>query len=139
MNDPEYNTLVSTLADKLAHAIALAEGYFVAGSLPNRINNPGDMKLGDRGHGTEHDKTIYLTADDGWAALGRECTAILTGASHVYFVSWNFLQVADKWTGSDNSGAWCRIVCDNLNVDPTTTLVEWVKGAANESVRPSDQ
>ena len=30
----------------LAAAIALAEGYNVAGSIPNTTNNPGDLKNG---------------------------------------------------------------------------------------------
>jgi len=30
--------------DKLAGAIATAEGFFVAGSLPQRLNNPGDLR-----------------------------------------------------------------------------------------------
>ena len=32
------------LIDKLASAIATAEGYFVAGSVPQRNNNPGDLR-----------------------------------------------------------------------------------------------
>jgi hypothetical protein len=30
--------------DKLASAIATAEGFFVNGSLPQRMNNPGDLR-----------------------------------------------------------------------------------------------
>lgn len=131
MTPEEYNSIVASLASKLAHAIALAEGYFVSGSLPNRINNPGDMKLGDRGWGVEEDKTVYPDPQTGMDALTRECTAILTGASHVYRVEWNFLQVAVKWTGGDNDGDWCKIVTDNLNIDPMTTIADWVKGAVD--------
>lgn len=32
------------LIDALANAIATAEGFFVNGSLPNRNNNPGDLR-----------------------------------------------------------------------------------------------
>jgi len=35
---------VTDLLFKLASAIGTAEGYFVAGSLPQRHNNPGDLR-----------------------------------------------------------------------------------------------
>lgn len=132
MNAQTYELRINDLAAKFAYAIAVAEGYFANGSLPGRINNPGDMKLGDRGHGVEQEKTIYATANDGWAALRRECLAILVGASHIYSVHWNMLQVAEKWTGNDRPGAWCKIVCEKMNIDPATTLASLVKGALND-------
>jgi hypothetical protein len=128
--------LIDVLAAKMAHAIALAEGFYVEGSLPARIFNPGDMKLGDRGYGTEQEKTVYLKADpnadiedrtDGFSALRRECTAILTDTSENFPASDTFAQVALKWTGSDKPGAWCKIVTDTLNVNPLDTIANWVK------------
>lgn len=139
MTDQEYNSLIASLALKFAQAVALAEGYYVAGSLPNRINNPGDLELGDRGYGVEQQKTIYFTAEDGWDALERECTAILTGSSHVYSVDWTLSQVASKWTGGDNDGAWVKIVVEKLNLDPMTTIADWVKGVADADVNNSQQ
>jgi hypothetical protein len=60
---------------KLAQAIAHEEGYYVPGSLPNRDNNPGDLR---------HSPHSFHTADapdaigqidsvaDGWADLERQ-------------------------------------------------------------------
>jgi hypothetical protein len=138
MEEAIYNTIIDELAVKLAYAIALAEGFFMQGSLPARTFNPGDMKLGDRGWGQVDGKTVYSKADpaaslddrtDGWSALKRECIAMLTGASLVYSVNNTFIEVAITWTGGDDPGAWCKIVSAKLNVDPTMTLAEWVKGA----------
>jgi hypothetical protein len=138
MEDIQYSSIIDALAVKLAYAIALAEGFFMEGSLPARTFNPGDMKLGDRGFGMEQEKTIYAKADpaaslddrtDGWSALKRECTAILTGASTVYSVNNSFVEVSILWTGGDNPGPWCKIVCAKLEVDPIATISEWVKGA----------
>lgn len=124
-------------ADALAKRIARAEGFGVAGALPTRINNPGDMKLGDRGWGIEQGKTIYLKADwnadlqdktDGCSALRRECGAILSGFSHVYKTDWTFQELAQEWTGGDNSGEWCSIVCGGLAMTPEMTLQQYIEG-----------
>jgi hypothetical protein len=149
MEDTQYNSIVDSLAVKLAYAIALAEGFFVEGSLPARTFNPGDMKLGDRGFGTEQEKTIYAKADpaaslddrtDGWSALKRECTAILTGASTVYSVNNSFVEVSILWTGADNPGPWCLIVTTKLGVEPLDKLSDWVKAEYDRVSNPmSDQ
>jgi len=120
--------------DQLAYAIAVAEGFYAAGSLPSRINNPGDLELGDRGWGTDGNKTVYPKADlyadisdwtDGYSALRREIHAIFADASHVYTTADTFVQLAAKWTSGDNPGAWCRIVTDKLGVSPFDTLGDW--------------
>jgi hypothetical protein len=138
MDELPYNSMINVLAEDMADAIAIAEGFFVEGSLPARTFNPGDMKLGDRGWGEVDGKTVYAKADsdapiddhtDGWSALRRQCTAMLTGASSMYSVNNTFIEAAITWTGGDNPGPWCKIVCAKLNVDPTMTLAEWVKGA----------
>jgi hypothetical protein len=134
----DYDILIEQLASKLAHAIAIAEGGLVEGTLPWRIHNPGDLELGDRGYGICESKTIYVKADptaslyddtDGFSALRRECTAILTGASFEYSPSDTFEQMSSRWTGNDNQGAWCKIVTDNLGVQPLDRLVDWVKAS----------
>ena len=54
--------------DNLAEAIAQQEGYYVAGSLPNRTNNPGD--IGTYGGNVG----IYSDPGDGWDALNSYIT-----------------------------------------------------------------
>jgi hypothetical protein len=121
-------------ATALAKAIAKAEGFGVPGALPTRINNPGDMELGDRGWGTEAAKTIYPKADwnadfsdktDGCSALRRECFAILTGASHSFDLSWSFAQLAQEWTGGDKPAAWASIVSQSIGISTETTVREY--------------
>lgn len=127
--------IVQEKANTFRAAIAKAEGWHVLGSLPQRINNPGDMKLGDRGWGIVEGKTVYLKADfaapiddkaDGAAALWRECLAMLSGASPVYYVNDTFALVASSWTGGDNTVAWMNVVCSELGVTPNTTLRQYV-------------
>ena len=86
-----------------AQAIAKAEGFGVAGALPTRCHNPGDLEVGDVGYGTDEDKTIFSEDQDGWMALEHQCDLMLTGNSHLYKPSMNILQVADCST-------WCADV-----------------------------
>jgi hypothetical protein len=133
--------VIDNLAMEAAHAVALAEGFFVADSLPARCFNPGDLELGDRGWGVEQGKTIYVKADwqadindhtDGCSALRREWIAILSGASHEYNLRMKFIDLAMRWTDNDNPGAWAKIVCANLEVDPTATIEEWITSRADQ-------
>ncbi len=128
--------VVASKAKALAVAIARAEGFFVEDSLPRRANNPGDMKLGDRGWGLIHGKTVFAKADlnaditdhaDGWSALRRECEAILVGASAIYKLSDTFIDVAFKWTGDDSPNTWLDAVVEHLGVPMTTTLREFIQ------------
>jgi hypothetical protein len=118
-------------ADRLARGIGRAEGYGPAGNLPTRINNPGDMELGDRGWGTEAAKTVYPKSNwdadladktDGCSALRRECMAILSGASHNFEKTWTILELAQEWTGGDNPTAWASIVATELGISIGTSL-----------------
>lgn len=125
-------------AFSLAQAIAKAEGFGVPGALPTRINNPGDMELGDRGWGTEAAKTVYPKADwnadlndreDGCSALRRECLAILSGASHTFDPRWTFLHLAQEWTGGDKPTDWAGIVVGELGANIGWTLEGYVEAA----------
>lgn len=129
------DNVISIKAQRLAVAIARAEGFFVDGSLPQRTNNPGDMELGNRGWGVVNLKTVYGKADwnadiddrtDGCSALRRECEAILTGASAMYSVNDTFDQLADRWTGGDSVTSWLNTVTQHLGVPASMTLREYV-------------
>jgi hypothetical protein len=115
----------------LANAIARAEGFGVAGAVPTRANNPGDLALGDVGHGLANSAgvTIFATATDGWNALYNQLLRIFGEASHVYSFEMTFSEMAVKWTGGDNPAAWAANVADALGVTPDTTLVAWINGA----------
>lgn len=133
----DSNDIIATQAEKLAYAIAVAEGFFAPHSLPSIIHNPGDLELGNRGFGTQAGKTCYKKADpeadiddgsDGWSALRRQCIKMLSGASLEYSVNDTFETVSVKWTGNDNPEGWAQNVCENLGIDPTWTLREFAFG-----------
>ena len=60
---------------KLAHLIAQREGFFVAGTLPQRRNNPGDLRhsphSSHEGIGPD-DIGIIDTVEHGWEDLERQ-------------------------------------------------------------------
>ena|SRR5215831_14858030 len=104
----------------LAQAIAFAEGFYVAGSKPQRQNNPGSLTSGS---GTI---LSYATAEDGWNALYDQVQAMFTGQSVYYNVSMSISSVAYWYADGahDPQGAtnWARNVASQLGVTPDTTL-----------------
>jgi len=111
-------TIVSdTVVDRIARAIARAEGYFVAGSLPNRLNNPGSLKDPNTGQ-----LRAFPTVEEGWAALKQQVARMLEGTSRFYQPSMTIAQIAAIYTGGDKPDAWARIVAGELGVSPDTPL-----------------
>ena len=102
--------------EELAQAIARAEGYYVSGSLPQRRNNPGALKLDG------NEITQFATPSEGWAALHRQLEKILNGESAFYTPDMSIRQVAEIWTGGDKPDAWARIVAGELQVDETLSI-----------------
>ncbi len=103
--------------EDIAQAIAKAEGFYVEGSLPQRRNNPGSLKLsGDS-------LTGFPSVEDGWNALRKQIRIILDGRSSFYKSDMTIEQIALIWTGNDNPEAWARIVSGELGVAGQTPLI----------------
>lgn len=100
-----------------AQAVAQAEGFYVTGSIPQRANNPGDLKEGGT---TINGITVFDSVDAGWAALYRQLWLIVTGESNYYNLDMTILDMAQMWTATQPS-AWAANVGQALNVDPQTT------------------
>ena len=103
---------------QLAHAIAQAEGYTVPHSIPQRCNNPGDLKgtafpgqvgICKGGHAR------FKNAADGWAALYNQVQKIADGTSTKYTPRATFRQVARTY--AQNYRPWLKIVTKTLQVD----------------------
>ncbi len=99
----------------LALAIAFAEGFGVRDAIPTRAHNPGDLVLGDKGHGVLGSEAITVFEDDatGWAALEHQLTLIRERRSHVYVPSMTIGEMAAHWTRTQPE-AWALNVCDGL-------------------------
>jgi hypothetical protein len=119
----------------VCRAIAHAEGYDVVGSAPYKLNNPGDLSPGDE-HGfstagaAEFHGGSYVihfaTPADGWNALYAKFANILDGSSKVYQADWSWQQIGAKYAADPN---WSANVAATLDVDPVTTLRDYVENA----------
>jgi len=120
--------MATDLERRIAEAIGWAEGIFHPSgtAVPQRANNPGNLKLGDIGFGTIGGKTIYQTIEEGWTALIYQIDLILTGRSRYYTPDMTIRQVAVTYTGGDNADAWANIVSGKLGVTPDTKIGEVV-------------
>jgi hypothetical protein len=124
----EISTMGSAITRKIAEAIAHAEGFYTgSGTVPQRANNPGDLKLKDNPLGTIGGKTIFQTVEEGWAALEKQIEWMLTGQSRIYSPDMTIQEVANWYvngTASPNadSVAWANNVARRLGVSPETPI-----------------
>ncbi len=110
---------------KIAQAIAKAEGFYVAGSVPARANNPGDLKLGDTGNGTIDGKTIFPDLNTGWQALYHQVGLMISGQSNYYDSSMTWRDIANTWVGTTDANNWMLNVVTALGVSPDSTLGDY--------------
>lgn len=120
--------MTDEIIGRFAEAIAHAEGFYQAGSLPQRCHNPGDLAIGDRGFGTALSTgigaaniTIFDTDASGWLYLNNQVRRMLNGSSRVYSLSMSLLQVGLIYAVDEQ---WGRNVAAKLGVPPETTLGE---------------
>jgi hypothetical protein len=115
----KWRPIGDDLVDRLAYAIARAEGYFVDGSLPQRLNNPGDLVDPTTGKLRQ-----FATPAEGWDALRRQVRAMLSGMSVWYRPDMTLLEVAQRYTGGDNPQGWAQVIAEEFGVTPNTKLGE---------------
>lgn len=117
----------------LAAAIAHAEGFWVPNARPRRNNNPGDLVADGSING------VFSTRLEGFDTLAAKVARILEGESTTYPTSISWPSFAYVWTGGDHAGTWCDAVCDDLNVDPSTTLQQWLQAEPAPAPAPQTQ
>lgn len=108
---------------QFAQAIANAEGFFRPGSIPQRANNPGDLKVSGWTGPTLGAEGIpcFDSPDEGWSRLYRQLQLIVDGRSHVYSLSMTIDQMGAKWTDTQPS-SWASNVAAFLGVPTSTPL-----------------
>lgn len=116
-----------TAAQKIAAAIAKAEGSGKPGAIPTIANNPGDLVEGDLGNGTIQGKTVFASAQEGLTALENMVSGWLTGNSRIYspdmtiseISTWYVNGTADATAASD---AWASNVANALGLSVNDPL-----------------
>ena len=115
----------SAKVKRFAEAIAVAEGFYVAGdkpNLPQRSRNPGNLKVSsvpsvgrDPGGHLE-----FATDADGWRALHRQLQIIIDGRSRYYNLDMTIEAMAKSYAGWWSN--WSQNVARVLDVPTTTPL-----------------
>ncbi len=117
-------TSTNPITISLANAIALANGYNVVGSVPNKNNNPGNLKNGDVGFGVDSvGNTIYGTPEMGNLALRTQAAHILNGDNKMF--SYSPARTPLSVIGTilaPNDASWIKNVASSLGINPSTKL-----------------
>lgn len=113
-------TPTSNVVTNLANAIAQEEGFYVAGSIPQRQNNPGNLTVAGQ-------ITTYPTAAAGWSALYAQVQSMFDGTSNYYNPSMSLAQVGNIYAGGDPN--WAANVASILGVSTSTTLNQLAGGS----------
>jgi len=105
----------------VCRAIAIAEGANVAGSNPDRLNNPGDISDGGLTFGFElHSGSSVTKFPDkltGWKWLySKFKNDLVDGTSSVYSPDMTWAQFAQKYSGDWQN--WLNNVTGQLGVSP---------------------
>jgi hypothetical protein len=110
---------------KIAQAIAIAEGFYVNGSRPQRNHNPGDMTqdLIGKSVGTDGAFVVYASDDDGWANLYKQIQMWLDGSSSHADASFTISDISHFYTTTDQT-AWATNVANHLGVGLDTPIGE---------------
>lgn len=107
--------------ERMARAIAKAEGFGLANAIPTIRHNPGNI----RNTAPPYEIRWYASDAEGWAALYRQVARMLAGSS-LYPSTWTIEQVAARYTGEAAYMNWARIVASELNVSTKTIFSQAV-------------
>lgn len=109
--------------NRIAQAIAIAEGFNVSGSRAARNNNPGNLTyaFGFPVSGYDGMFPIFQTLDDGWAALHTQIQMMLDGTSALYRPDMTILEVARIYTTTEQE-FWAANVAGALGVNVNTPI-----------------
>lgn len=117
------NTGSKPQVDRIAEAIAHAEGFFVNGSRPQRNNNPGNLtdSFGYQTVGYDGSFPIFVNVAAGWAALKDQIRKMLDGTSRYYSPDMTIAEIANVYTATEKD-AWAANVARELGVSINTPL-----------------
>lgn len=127
--------ILTTAIQAFSEGIALAEGFYVAGSRAARNHNPGNLTLDITGTGIRKDGmfVVYTTDNDGWNALRKQVELILTNASSIYDSQMTLRQIGQQYASTstpDEQLNWSVNVASKLGIDIDTPVASLITAAA---------
>ena len=114
----------SSVIDRIARAIARAEGFYVKNSRASRNHNPGNLTMDLTGKSIGKDATFvrYATDEDGFENLRKQIWKFW-GGSNYYNPSMTISEVSRVWTATVNEqAAWASTVANDLGVTTDTQI-----------------
>lgn len=112
----------------ICRAIAYAEGAEVAGDIPDRLNNPGDISDWAGTYGSQYADgsgvTTFPSKQIGWQKLYDKWWNIVNGGSSEYSPSMTWTQIAQVWAGDWQD--WVNNVTAHLGVSANSTVADYV-------------
>jgi len=108
----------------IADAIARMEGFYVAGSISARNNNPGNLRNGPGQVGTSGGFAVFPDQATGWAALQRQVDVNVSRGLNLY----EFFGGGNGYAGyapsadSNNPTAYADFVAQQTGIDPNAAL-----------------
>jgi len=113
---------------KLAHVIAIQEGFYKAGTVARRNNNPGNLVYVGQSKAIGQDKNgfcIFATEQDGWDALYFQLMLIFDGKSRYYSPEMTIREFVDVYASSSpypERVAYAERIANYFGVDKNTKL-----------------
>jgi hypothetical protein len=110
---------------KLAQLIAKEEGFYVEGSIPNRDNNPGDLRHSPHadhsGEGPD-DIGVIDTSADGWADLERQLRLYAERGLTLRQAIYEFAPPSEN-----DSEQYLNFICLGLGCQPDISVTDALK------------
>src|SRR5262245_6877910 len=129
--DVPTNSFAPSLME-FAEAIAVAEGFYAQGSVPQRAHNPGDLKLSSRPKFNDEGISQFDTDDQGWHALYEQLQRIADRRSRYYTPDTTIAAMGVTWVGDKANGAhWANNVAGALNTDVSAAIGNWIGGLSS--------
>jgi hypothetical protein len=123
-----HGTTQAQQVHTFAVAVAKTEGFYIRGTIPNRLHNPGDICTslphaypGQRGLYRRY--AVFKSDQWGWAALEAQIQKVIDGSSTKYTADMTIAQVARVY--AENWRYWGTTVARLLHVTPETTVAEF--------------
>jgi hypothetical protein len=110
---------------KLAELIAQEEGFNVEGSVPNRNNNPGDLRHSPHSlhaPGNPDGIGVIPTVAEGWADLERQLELYAARGLTLEQAIYEFAPPTEN-----NSAQYLNFVCEGLGCPPETLMADALK------------
>lgn len=101
MGSPDRQALLKAFAIGIANG----EGYFRTGTKPNRLNNPGDLKIGGQIANFLPDTYDEPLPGGGWAAIYHQLNITLNGSSNHYDLGMTLRDFSRTWTADQDPSA----------------------------------